>query len=182
MTHTKHLQDLLQIDNLAQFLTEILDATEQNGQASLHLDILLQSATFHGNERDKRNGIIYTEDYTLAKAKVRSALSNLLLDYEDNGKYIWKKEAKIEKKEIYAEVSTAQLLKLLNVAFDDNDLQMFCMTHFEEVYNNFAAAQPKNTKIMALVDYCKRHLKTPVLLEAIKEERPEMYEKYIANG
>lgn len=53
MSHTKHLRQLLQTDNLAQFLTEMLQATEQNGQKDLNRDITLQSAAYHGNERQK---------------------------------------------------------------------------------------------------------------------------------
>lgn len=98
MSHTKHLRQLLQTDNLAQFLTEMLEATEQNGQKDLHSDITLQSAAYHGNERQKRSGIISDSFYAQTRAKIRYALESLLGEYKDNGKYIFDNESLGENK------------------------------------------------------------------------------------
>ena len=98
MSHTKHLRQLLQTDNLAQFLTEMLEATEQNGQKDLHSDITLQSAAYHGNERQKRSNIISDSFYAQTRAKIRYALESLLGEYKDNGKYIFDNESLGENK------------------------------------------------------------------------------------
>lgn len=74
----------------------------------------------------------------------------------------------------------AELFNLLDDAFNDGDLQTFCMKYFEKVYNNFALGQSKNARIQALLDYCKQHLEYDKLLHQIKEERPAMYQVYQA--
>ena len=53
MTHTNHLRNLLEKDNIEQFITELLEATQQNGQTQLHSDLTFQSDIFYGNENQK---------------------------------------------------------------------------------------------------------------------------------
>ncbi len=80
------------------------------------------------------------------------------------------------------EISNAQLFKLMNEAYNDEDFQVFCMMYFEPVYNNFAGGQSKNAKIMKLIEHCKQHLKMDTLLERIQEERPEQYQKHLGDA
>jgi len=70
------------------------------------------------------------------------------------------------------------LIKLLMKAFNDEGLDVFCMSYFDEVFNNFADGLSKTKKIMALISYCEQRLQIPKLEELIKQERTEMYEYF----
>lgn len=107
MSHTKHLRQLLQTDNLAQFLTEMLEATEHNGQKELHNAIIMQSGSFHQNENANLAGTISFDNYTLTKNRIKAALLHYLEEYEDNDTYQWKK--KEEQKSVIFEPPTDDL-------------------------------------------------------------------------
>jgi hypothetical protein len=68
------------------------------------------------------------------------------------------------------------IFKLINACYNDENLQLFCAFHFEAVAENFSTGMSKNQKIMALLDYTKRNLRTEGLLELVKEEHPQQYE------
>lgn len=77
--------------------------------------------------------------------------------------------------------NTAQIRRLLNVAFDDSSFDAFCQDYFYQVYNsNFGRGMGKNEKITKLLDHCHR---TPngfgKLLDALTREykaNPERHE------
>ena len=71
-----------------------------------------------------------------------------------------------------------KISNLLNNAFNDSELQEFCLFHFEDVQNAFADGQSKTQRIMKLIDYCKRNLKFSYLLENVKDSNPVQYEKF----
>ncbi len=49
-----------------------------------------------------------------------------------------------------------ELYELLDKKLNDEDLNLFCMLHFDEVHSNFAQGQSKRIKITNLLDYAKR--------------------------
>lgn len=73
---------------------------------------------------------------------------------------------------------TAQIRKLLNAAFNDEDLQIFCEDYFYEVANNFTAGQTKKQRISDLLDYCRRYGKTGDLLGLIQQENAVQYNQF----
>lgn len=73
--------------------------------------------------------------------------------------------------------STA-IRKLIIEAFDDDDLTIFCHDHFSEVAERFSAGMRKDVKALQLVTYCYRHEQVGLLIDKIKAENSEKYEKY----
>jgi hypothetical protein len=71
----------------------------------------------------------------------------------------------------------ANINKLL-MNFSDEDINRLAMFNFEQVFNNFAAGQTKQQKVMALLDYCKRFMETEKLLDAAKDENPAAFEQF----
>jgi len=71
----------------------------------------------------------------------------------------------------------ANIVKLINSAYNDEELQNFCMINFDAVFSNFAATQNRTQKIMSLVDYCKRKLQFEQLLGFIRDENEAQYER-----
>ncbi|TAH20360.1 MAG: hypothetical protein EAZ08_05830 [Cytophagales bacterium] len=55
-----------------------------------------------------------------------------------------------------SEYDLKTLYNTLNQKLNDEQLNLFCQLHFEEVYNNFSLGQSKTTKVSALLDFAKR--------------------------
>lgn len=72
----------------------------------------------------------------------------------------------------------ANIHKLLNTAFNDESLQTFCLLHFEGVFNNFTAGQSKAQRLLALIDFAKRHMEVGKLLSLMQEEHSAQYEQF----
>lgn len=78
----------------------------------------------------------------------------------------------------YLNYNKRNVTRLLISGFNDEDLQMFCMLNFEEVYNNFGTSQSKKMKVIAIIDYVDKRMEFDKLLSLLADERPSQYEKY----
>lgn len=72
----------------------------------------------------------------------------------------------------------ATLIKFLNQAFDSEGIDIFCMSYFDEAFDKVEGEISKNRKIIALITYCKQHLKMPQLHQRLREERKAMFEEF----
>lgn len=68
--------------------------------------------------------------------------------------------------------------KLVEAAFDDEDLQIFCYDHFSDVAEMFTTGQTKRARVQMLIDYVRRHGLTDRLLGEIRAANPYQYEKF----
>jgi hypothetical protein len=68
--------------------------------------------------------------------------------------------------------------KLILEAYDEQELTVFCHNYFREVVERFGTGTGKSEKAFQLVTYCDRREQLGVLVDRIKAERPEKYEKY----
>jgi len=72
----------------------------------------------------------------------------------------------------------AEIRKLIEASFDDNDFQIFCHDHFPEVRKQFTAGQTLGARILALVDHVRRHGLAERLLAAIRNANPYEYGRF----
>ena len=75
----------------------------------------------------------------------------------------------------------ATIRELINAAFDDDELQIFCHDHFQEVKNQFTTGQNKGHRVLLLSEYSKRYGQIEKLLDEIKKKNPYQYERYESN-
>lgn len=102
---------------------------------------------------------------SIAQLKREFILGEKRFDFYDRLKMAVKSEVK-EESNTYTEdlskintssVDLKQLYQELNAKLSDENLNLFCMLHFDSVYNNFSQGQSKILKITALLDYVKRN-------------------------
>lgn len=65
--------------------------------------------------------------------------------------------------------------------FNDQELNDLCYDHFEEVYQSFTAGMDQNQRVLALVDYCRRHGCSDDLLAHIRRLRPKPYQAWFGD-
>jgi hypothetical protein len=70
--------------------------------------------------------------------------------------------------------------ELILEAYGDQELTVFCYDYFREVIERFGSGMSKSEKAFQLVAYCERREQLGILLDKVKAERPEKYEKYRA--
>ena len=68
--------------------------------------------------------------------------------------------------------------KFLENAFNDTELKTLCMDYFPEVENRLSDGMSKSQKINELLDYCKRNLQFPELLQAMEDSGKKQFELY----
>jgi hypothetical protein len=73
---------------------------------------------------------------------------------------------------------TPTVLKLINEAFNLEDLNDFCFLYFRSVYDQFTDSDRKQVRVRLLVDYAQRQGQLDQLLTHLKAENPSKYEKY----
>lgn len=73
---------------------------------------------------------------------------------------------------------TAQIRKLLQAAFTDEELTIFCYDHFRPVYKQFAASMGLLSKTQALIEHCEKFEEFDKLLELVQEFNPVQYNKF----
>jgi hypothetical protein len=78
------------------------------------------------------------------------------------------------------EYNLRAIRQLIIEAFDDEELITFCHDYFGEVIQRFSSGMSKSAKVLQLVTYCERRERLGSLLEKVRAERPEKYEKYQA--
>ena len=71
----------------------------------------------------------------------------------------------------------ANFIKYFNVALSGTDLDTFCLSYFDEVYNDFTPEQGKSARINRLMEYVRQQDQYERLLELMKEENPVQFEK-----
>lgn len=100
-------------------------------------------------------------------------IKQLLEDYEDKEKHLREFE-----KVTTMKYNLKNISKLLNSAFNDTDLTLFCQVNneFEKVYNNVGNGQNKTQKIISLIDFSTRNILFDRLLEIIEEEHNAQFE------
>lgn len=73
----------------------------------------------------------------------------------------------------------AVIRELVEAAFDDEDLIIFCSDHFSDVAEKrFAQGQAKQAKVHSLIDHVKRQGLTDKLLNEIRKANPYQYERF----
>lgn len=65
--------------------------------------------------------------------------------------------------------------KLVDSAFDDEELYLFCFDHFQEVRKNYTSGQTKNARALMLVDYVRRNGLVEELLREVRRLNPYQY-------
>lgn len=88
--------------------------------------------------------------------KMVKVLTPYLEDIKRNPKDT-NQEQYISNQVITKSINLHQLYQKLNNKLNDETLILFCMLHFDSVYNNFSQGQSKTLKITALLDYAKRN-------------------------
>jgi len=81
-----------------------------------------------------------------------------------------------EKHDFEPEYNIKNIGTLLKESFNDVKFQEFCMFHFPEVQNGWGSEYDKTQKIMALLDYCKRHRRIDALLRLMENENPAQFD------
>lgn len=66
----------------------------------------------------------------------------------------------------------------LEKAFDSGHFGTFCMINFEEVYDNFTPEQSQVSRIIALMDYVRKHEEWDKLLSEGKKYNPVQYKNF----
>jgi hypothetical protein len=74
--------------------------------------------------------------------------------------------------------NTEAIRKLLNSAFNDDDLAFFCFDHFRPVYDQFSSGMGRLAKIHLLIEYCDKQDEFDSLLTKVKEINPKQYDKF----
>jgi len=82
----------------------------------------------------------------------------------------------IEKHDFEPEYNIKNIGTLLKESFNDVKFQEFCMFHFPEVQSDWGSESDKTQKIMALIDYCKRHRQIDALLRLLENENPAQFD------
>jgi hypothetical protein len=77
--------------------------------------------------------------------------------------------------------NTAAIRKLLQVAFNDQELTILCFDHFLSVYDKFAYEMGYGLKIHLLIEYCDKQEEFDKLLALVKETNPKQYDKFFAS-
>ena len=75
-------------------------------------------------------------------------------------------------------VDTAIVRELVDQAFSDEELGIFCYNHFREVYDQFGTGMSKTAKIQRLIEYCDRHVQTETLLAHCREYNPDQFARF----
>lgn len=73
---------------------------------------------------------------------------------------------------------TAQIRKLLQAAFTDEELTIFCYDHFRPVHTQFAVSMGLLSKTQALIVHCEKHDEFDKLLRLVQESNPNQYQKF----
>lgn len=102
---------------------------------------------------------------SISQLKREFILGDKRFDFYDRLKMAVKNEVKEESNTYTGDLSNIntsfidlkQLYQKLNAKLNDESLGLFCMLHFNSVYNNFSQGQSKTLKITALLDYAKRN-------------------------
>ncbi|NJN68165.1 MAG: hypothetical protein HC884_16355, partial [Chloroflexaceae bacterium] len=69
------------------------------------------------------------------------------------------------------------LRKVLEEAFDDEELNRFCHDHCAEVFNRFALGMTRTQKVFELVGYFDRRRELPTLHGLLRHERPKWFQE-----
>ena len=69
------------------------------------------------------------------------------------------------------------IIKYLILAFNGTDLDTFCLSYFDSVYDDFTPEQSKTTRINKLMEFVRQHDQYEKLLELMKGENPIQYDK-----
>ena len=83
------------------------------------------------------------------------------------------------KSEALPGLDTAAIRQLLFDAFNDEELNAFCVDYFLPLYQDFAQGMSKSDKIQRLLEYCARKGQFEKLLESVKERNPYQFERYM---
>ena len=75
--------------------------------------------------------------------------------------------------------STSTLRELLTATFDEEGLTAFCGEHFPDVYAGFTAELGQRQKVRRLLEHCKQHGKTEVLLQLVAAKNPSGYNQFV---
>jgi len=74
----------------------------------------------------------------------------------------------------------APLRQFLMRYFDDDGLEDLCFDYFRDVRDEFTAGMTKGRKVRLLLDDCARNGRLPLLLAALRRERPAAYAEKLA--
>lgn len=74
--------------------------------------------------------------------------------------------------------NTAAIRKLLNEAFEDEDLMSFVYDYFLPLYEQIIPSMTKNQKIQKIIEYADGEKQFDQLLDQIARERPRQYRRF----
>lgn len=82
MTNKEVYKKLLAKGELGKAISELLEATELNGQKDLHSNLILLSGQYNNNEKDNNRGLLERDVYQRAKARISYAMTAYIDEYE----------------------------------------------------------------------------------------------------
>jgi internalin A len=74
--------------------------------------------------------------------------------------------------------NSGAIRELLNIAFSDEELEIFCYDHFRPVYEKFSPQMSRSGKTQLLVEFCERQEQIDKLLAHVKQINPKQYDKF----
>ncbi len=82
------------------------------------------------------------------------------------------------KKSEHMTYNTATVRKLLNDAFGDEGLDIFCYDHFNAVYEQFTTGQTKGARIQLLISFVRQHGLFDSLLHEVQKANSNKYAEF----
>ncbi len=148
-------------------------------------NLILHKSSYVGLMEQITNNLIDNSTAQIQKAKIANALLyniDKLAEFSDFGNLQINNQQNIQNadspKRNPNSYNLAKIIKLIDSAFNDTDLQTFCMCNYEKAYESFSTGQSKTQKINILIDIVKRSFDFENLLNLIKEENNIQYEYY----
>lgn len=144
----------------------------------------VMNEVYYALEEGKRVVPLKIEDCKTPFRIKRLHYIDLYTNYEQGIKQLFKavsleeKQGLIEKtKELSIKYNLANIKRYFVVALSGSDLDSFCLSYFDDVYNEFVPDQSKSTRIDLLLKYIKQNNQYDRLLSLMKEENPVQYDK-----
>ncbi len=73
--------------------------------------------------------------------------------------------------------NTSVIRELLQDAFDDEELDIFCYDYYRPVFKQFASGMSHRIKIQRLIEHCEKRKKFDELLPQVMEINRKQYDK-----
>lgn len=155
-------------------IKEALDILEKNAHSDMLDAVLLLKARLTKLERGTMLGIMGSSDEGVERNRIVSSALDLCKELSNPPA----SPNPITPPITQVSYKLPNIRKFLDKALSDVEFSTLCMDYFEEVYNQFSEGQNKGQKINLLLDYCRRNLTFPALLDAMKDMKEKLFEQY----